>query len=208
MLRIIVVAVVLPFLLLACENNDGQSIDNNIRYGSDSQGDVAFSFIDITEVSVEITDTQIKINFGLLAIPETLTYDSINAPNDAEEYGWRVWFDLDDDSTVNNNIWINFSSHKNVGDVESEGVIEEFTDRSICLVDGVGLNCNHLGAFELVTENNTLKITIDKSIHEIFQEVDNQTKVSFVAIHQIGNTRYLDSYPDGDGNSYIELQLR
>lgn len=204
----IVVAVVLPFLLLACDNKDGQSIDNNIRYGSDSQGDVTFSFIDITEVSVEITDTQIKIDFGLLDIPDSLTYDSINAPSDAEEYGWRVWFDLDDDSTVNNDIWVNFNSHKSVGDVESKGVIEEFTDRSICQIDGVGLNCNYLGTFELATENNTLIITIEKSTHEIFQEVGNETKVSFVAIHQIGNTRYLDSYPNSDGNSYIELQPR
>jgi len=207
MLRL-VVAVLLPLLLLACDSNDDQNIDNNIRYGTDAQGDVSISFIDITEVSVTITNTQIKIDFGLLDIPGTLTYDSINVPDGAEEYGWRVWFDIDDDSTVNNNIWINISSHKSAGDIESEGVIEEFTDRSICLVDGVGQNCSYVGTFELVRENNTLYFTIDKSIHEIFQKVDRATKVSFVAIHQIGNTRYLDNYPDGDGNSYIELQLR
>ena len=207
MLRLVVV-MFFPMVLLACDSNDGNTSSTDIRYGTDAQGDVSFSFIDITDVSVTITDTQIKIDLGLLNIPGTLTYDSVNAPDNVEEYGWRVWFDLDDDGTINNNIWIDLSSHKTPGDIESVGKIENFADRSICLVDGVGQYCNYVGTFDLKTENNTLKITIAKSINDIFQEVDHATKVSFVAIYQIGNTRYLDNYPDGDGNSYVELQSR
>jgi RNA polymerase sigma factor (sigma-70 family) len=80
------------------EGATGGACGGRMRLGAsidDPEGDVPFAFVDIVGARVEATGEEVTGEIDLKDIPEELTFN--RAKQDAMEYGWQIFFDIDGD---------------------------------------------------------------------------------------------------------------
>lgn len=85
-------------LFIGCSHDENNSTEPatgcdgdltaNISF-NDSEGDAAYSFIDMSQLSVTLTDQQISAAITLLDIPSEFTFNEVNVPDNYQDYAWR-----------------------------------------------------------------------------------------------------------------------
>jgi hypothetical protein len=178
-------------------------VENKCTAGSciDASGDAAFALIDLQLLKVTVDATEISVDIGLLDIPNPLTYNSINLPDNQLEYEWRVVFDVDGDGQSSNDIHLSISHFKPPGGVEAQDALLNFTQKSVWLLNSTGNGAGLIGMATATQNLSTLTITVQKSVHASLATIDTSTPFKFRAIYKIAGTSYEDLFPDDD--SYI-----
>ena len=178
-------------------------VENKCTAGSciDASGDAAFAVIDLQLLKVTVDATEISVAIGLLDIPNPLTYNSINLPDNQLEYEWRVVFDVDGDGQSSNDIHLSISHFKPPGGVEAQDALLNFTQKSVWLLNSTGNGAGLIGMATATQDLSTLTITVQKSVHASLATIDTSTPFKFKAFYKIAGTSYEDLFPDDD--SYI-----
>jgi hypothetical protein len=167
----------------------------------DASGDAAFAVIDLQLLKVTVDATEISVDIGLLDIPNLLTYNSINLPDNQLEYEWRVVFDVDGDGQSSNDVHLSISNIKPPGGVEAQDALLNFTQNSVLLLNSTGSSAELIGMATATQNLSTLTITVQKSAHASLATIGTSTPFKFRAFHKIADTSYEDLFPDDD--SYI-----
>ena len=198
------ILLLITFLLISCDlNDDGSSDPCQGIYCDleDVSGDAAFAFIDIGKVGARFTDTEIIIEINILDIPASLTYNSVNLPDNYLEYSWKIDFDVDNDGTSANDIRLAMSHFKFPGSIQSTGDILDFTQKNVWLADDVGTAYSLKGSISVTKDNSKLTFSVLRSEHPKLQNVDKTTPVKFEAFYKSSSESYRDIYPD-DGSYF------
>lgn len=164
----------------------------------DVEGDAAFPYIDVKQISVTIDSSNIVVDLDILNIPSVLTYDSVNSLL-GPEYSYRISFDLDGDNSDAGNLFIKLESDKEVGDVEKQGPLLSFTTYRVLycyLTNSFQFQCDVIANSSVAINGNRLTFTIPRGSHHALAGLTMNTPLNLQTFYKIGGTLYVDSFPD------------
>ncbi len=162
-------------------------------------GDIIPDFIDLKEMKVDVTDTNIRVEITLKNLPNELPYNQEEIEAGSTEYYWNIIFSIDDNGidTIGN---ILFSVRKSKNNDEPQiGSILDFTEKIIFKgkespnggiyyegISDIGLNTS--------IEGNTIIFDIPKSLHIDLEKITSSTRVSIHTNHNRGKN--YDNFPE------------
>lgn len=190
----------LPVFLLcsSCNHDDAAcnpGTDNTVFF-SDAEGDAAFSFIDLGNLSVTVNDCEIKAEISLLNAPVDLIYNSVNVSDNSSEYQWEVQFDIDGDGTAANDITLAATHFKFPDSTEAQGNVPNFTQNNLWLISSDGMSGSYEGPISAILTGATLTLLVNISENPALSNILNTTPIRFEAYYNSSGTRYTDIYPD------------
>ena len=196
-------------LLQSCFHSSDESTDdlqttklnytqNDLGQYSDASGDAAFDFIDLTTMVVTINDTTIKIEINLLNLPNEFSFNQINTPDDALEYGWQIFFDVDLDSTKANDVSFAINSFKFPESTEAVGELLTFTQKNAWLgsVDDSGFTVISKVNVSAGVSGSTLTMSVAKNSDNSISIIDVNTPIRFETVYNVSGVIYKDTYPE------------
>ena len=205
--------VILSIFLISCENNNSVKEQLTCDAGSageisvdDASGDASFSFIDITNANVVISETDITVTIGLLDIPVLLTYNNQNVPYGAAEYSWDILFDINCDGQFSGDTGLSVQYFR-FGDIETQGAILDFTQHNVWQASEDGSRALNEGNISATLDGDNLVLSVGKGVYESLSQIDNRTPFRIVTIYNSSGTSYYDSLPDGYPDSEIYTNL-
>ncbi|HEY4785048.1 MAG TPA: hypothetical protein VIH57_03320 [Bacteroidales bacterium] len=171
--------------------------EQNGGFYIDKVNDTEKSFIDLNNLSVNITDIKINISIGLLNIPDSVTFSQTALYMNALNYEWSIYFDLDNsDSLSTGDISISIMSFKSTNNQYVTKGILSGTQQDIWLCDADGyLNIASLKDYVSI-KGNVINFFIPKSINPVLKSIDKGTKFYFKAYCNDGFNVCTDYYPD------------
>ena len=160
----------------------------------DTKGDAIFEFVDLTELKVSVSDENIVVIFSLAHIPHVLVFDQHSVPDDALEYDWSVYFDLDESST--DELSIAMSSYKNsdVGESLQNSLVS--TQKDVWLISDTGGQVVTTNVEANYIDRHTFSLTVSKSESELLKQITKNTPVRFSAVYNFSGRECQDNFPD------------
>lgn len=194
---------VLLIFLNSCENNDNGNDQlacaaggaGELRF-NDTSGDASFSFIDVVNTRVVISQTDITVTIGMLDIPVLLTYNNQNVPYAATEYSWEIMFDTNCDGHLSGDTGLSVKYFR-FGSVEKQGALLDFTQHNVWRASEDGSGASNVGNINATLEGNNLILKVNKDAYETLSQINNRTSFRIVTIYNSSGTYYFDSLPDG-----------
>jgi hypothetical protein len=184
------------FVCLTSEYPEGT--DRKYSYAQNSKGNYqdvpgdALEFIDLSKLKVTIDDDIITIKMSLTHIPDFLIYDRADIPDNAPEYEWAVFFDVDGDGTPANDISISISSFKFKRDKVGISRMTDFTQYDVWL-SGSSLTSE---IDVSIVDRSTLSLIVRKSSHKALARITAKTPIRFSTLYNYGGGVCEDFYPD------------
>jgi hypothetical protein len=149
------------------------------------EGEIIPEFIDLSELEVEVTDTNILVKITLLNLPQKLIYNRDS--NNSTEYEWIIDFLINDDVNNKETVWFGVAI---AGLHPDEG-------EKIGITSDIIYTIGHYRLFNINIKNNTIIFNIPKSLDSNLEKITSETKVQFRASHtDNGNDHYYDEYPN------------
>ncbi len=171
---------------------------------TDTSGDVEITFIDLTEITVTVSDTTVSIAMTVSNLPAQLTYNRLLGAG-VEEYNWSIWFDTDNSSKLSDgdlSLGLSYNNQEE-GAAEAQGALLDFVQVSLCefeMVDGIDYRkfCigTHNSFITKTVTNNTITISVEKSDIDKIGKITSSTKVHFDTKYNDGENIYRDIYPN------------
>ncbi len=179
----------------------------------DARGDVRpttattnVAFIDLTEMTVNVTDNNITVTITVDNLPDQFTYNP--AEPDHLEYSWKILFDTDNNSKTNAGDLALYLAHlrhaHTMGAEKAQGALLDFAKPAFHIVSKANRpGYSDTGFFDgnistTVTEN-TITFSVEKSSHVMLNNITSSTKVRFEAHYLDGSNSYFsDYYPNGN----------
>lgn len=163
-----------------------------------SNGESLPDFINFSEVSVDVTDTNIRVEMTFVELPVEFEINKIRIAH--LEYVWGIYFDIDDSSQIKEgfkiqegNISFLLTYYSRLSDRESPAAILDFALPSIMFPetgeDGI------VTLSSVFIEGNKIIFNVAKSLDKNLNKITSSTKVRFTAIYCNGIC-YEDSYPN------------
>ena len=180
---------------------------------TDAKGDVQpttattnVAFIDLTEMTVKVTDIIITVTMTVADLPDQFTYNKAK-PNQLE-YSWKILFDTDNNSKTSVGdlaLYLSYLRHSHTtGAEEAQGALLDFTKPSFHVVS----KANHSGysdtglfddKISTTVSENTITFSVDKSSHLKLNNITSSTKVRFETHYLDGSNNYFsDDYPNAN----------
>jgi hypothetical protein len=148
------------------------------------KGEIIPEFIDLSELEVEVTDTNILVKITLLNLPQKLIY---NRDTNSIEYEWDINFLINDDVNNKETVWFGAAI---AGLHPDEG-------EKIGITSDIIYTIGHYRPFNINIKHNTIIFNIPKSLDSNLEKITSETKVQFRASHtDNGNDIYYDEYPN------------
>jgi len=191
----------LSFLLMACGGDDDTPVSSVLPCISgagsftDSSGDAAFPFIDMTTLNVTVTPTDITADIDLVTIPTPLAYNDPSTPLNEKEYGWEVMFDVngDGDCFSTGDIKMAVLHFKRTSSGPINNPLEVFTLHEVRKVESGGAE-TILGPITASVLGDKLTLKMTKS--PILPTINSLTPVRFETTHISGGMTFKDHFPD------------
>jgi hypothetical protein len=166
-------------------------------------------FIDLSQMEVKVTDTNILVKMTMVNLPSQLTYnrdtrDDINGGDSWTEYVWQCKFLIgkNDIYTLSLSISIN-GGNPNEG--EKIGYIKDIAGINLW-EKGIGNAISSNSNKYLSVLDNTLIMNIPKSLNNKLNLIDSKTKVHFSTQHAY-NGNEEDMYHDNYLNSVVPFPI-
>ncbi len=164
------------------------------------------AFIDLTEMTVNVTDNNITVTITVDNLPDQFTYNQ--AEPDHLEYSWKILFDTDNNSKTSVGdlaLYLSYLRHSHtMGAEEAQGALLDFAKPSFHIVSKANRSgYSDTGFFDdnistTVTEN-TITFSVDKSSHVKLNDIAFSTKVRFEAYYiDASNNGFSDFFPNAD----------
>lgn len=170
------------------------------RHFTDKLGDVKKTFIDLTNMKLTIGDDCIGVTLTMANLPETLIFNHKELADDANNYTWSAFFDVDNnDKPSKGDLIIGVGKDKLDINQELKGRILKNTQKTITEIESMTYKRvnSHVTAFISATiSGNSFNIYLPKSLHSSLEKITTSTKINFYTQFNNGKTRYRDSYPD------------
>ena len=160
--------------------------------GGNHKGETIPEFIDLKEMSVDVTDTNIIVTMTMVNLPNKLVYNRDTRDNNDSyffEYTWGVDFKIDNNHTVD--LLAAIIGH-NSSEGEKIGVVSDI------IILYFGHSPYHGDGINITINGNSIIFNVSKSINKDLNRVTSSTKVKFHTFHAYNGNRddtYDDSYP-------------
>lgn len=191
----VTIVVLLIFSTTGCFGDD-ESNDNENKQTDEISGekytdgifDVKYDFIDITEVIVDIDDTNIYIKITLNNLPSTLTINQEGVKSDVAEYSWNAEFDVDDDNEMDYSMSIVYFSDG--GDERTSSILD--FQQTLWKSKG-NSSWSFLADIDWSIDGNSLVLDLKKASTPELKEITMESNMIFST-----------SYVDGDNNNHVD----
>jgi hypothetical protein len=149
---------------------------------TDAVGDVGFSFIDMTTLTANITDSDITVLMTVAAVPATLPYDRTCVSEGTLEYSWSIVFDANNTNRIDaGDLRLDAMRFKQPGAVPREGPIPAFTQYNVW--EFTSATSMHTVGQPLTTglavTGNTISMTVSKSAYTGLSNITSATRYYF-----------------------------
>jgi len=176
---------------------------------TDTKGDVrpttattTVAFIDLTEMTVKVTDTTITVTITVADLPDQFTYNQ--ARPGQLEYSWQIFFDIDNNSKKSaDDLLLDLVHVRKPKTQEAQGALLEFAKPSFHIIEEAHGTGFHSGRFlgeeniNATVSEHTITFSVDKSSHVKLNKITSSTKVRFEAQYiDSSNNSFSDSYPN------------
>jgi hypothetical protein len=207
--------VIIVFSFFACKKEENNKVHKSglkykINYvSSDSLGglfvdkirDSEISFADLDTMSINITDDNIKVDIGLLRIPNELVFNPNASQSGIINYIWTVCFDIDSSASethgdlqfiiANSKFGDQFVSKDILGSSSADILMRTYYENF------VGYDSTIFSIKDFVTQKgNKFHFSVPKNANSILGSINSRTKVYFMAYYCDGLLSYFDYYPD------------
>ncbi len=162
------------------------------------------AFIDLTEMTVKVTDNNIAVTMTVADLPDQFTY--IKAKPNQLEYWWTVIFDTDSNSKTSAGdlaLYIAYGSRTEAQ--EAKGALLDFAKPSFRVFTKVTDSGTSDTSFlndkiSTTVSEDTIIFSVEKSSHVKLNKITSSTKVRFKAYYiDASNDRFSDFYPNAPG---------
>ena len=175
----------------------------------DAKGDVCpatattnVAFIDLTEMTVNVTDNNITVTITVADLQDQFTYNQ--ARPGQLEYWWQIFFDIDNNSKKGaDDLLLDLVHVSKPETQEAQGALLEFAKPSFHIIEEAHGTGFHSGRFlgeeniNATVSENTIIFSVDKSSHVKLNKITSSTKVRFEAQYiDSSNNSFSDSYPN------------
>ena len=150
------------------------------------------NFIDLSEMSVNVTNSNIRVDITVVELPNQLKYNFENKGNGNNRYIWLVYFDTNDDNNVN----IGFNLQLTGDSKDSNkwdsviALLINYGDSHYPVNDPIDISSN------VNINGNTITFDIPKFLSSDLDEITPLTKVRFYSDQFIEpDYKYRDWYP-------------
>lgn len=161
----------------------------------DTIGDSRFDFVDLSSMSLDITDLTVTVAITVVRLPSVLSYNHQNLPINSQEYRWAVSFDVDGDGQRTGDLQLGLYRFKAPGSQPAAAPPLGFAQASAFRVNSSG-GGSLIATIGASVNANTFVLTADKRSHPDLRLITPDTALYFDAFHSDGNTASTDSYPD------------
>jgi len=158
------------------------------------------AFIDLTEMTVNVTDDNITVTITVDSLPDQFTYNK--AEPSQLEYWWKIIFDTDSNSKTSVGDLALYLAHgRPMGAQEAQGALLDFVKPSFRVfteaTDSGASDISFLDdKISTTVSENTIIFSVDKSSHVKLNNITSSTKVRFEAHYMdASNNSFSDYYP-------------
>lgn len=184
------------------------------REFSDTSGDAAFAYLDIEDVKVSVYSQRIEVDITLLDVPSlfnvdaaeltleqrTVTDDEGNEtlePRPTLEYSWQVSFDTSCRGDASGDVRIALTNYKFPNELPGRDSLLDFTHAQVWQVDSSGELFKATDDVVTATlDENVLTLSVTRATSAT-QSIFAGTPVRIIASHNLADTTYYDSFPEG-----------
>lgn len=158
-------------------------------------GDSRFDFVDLSSMSLDITDLTVTVAITVVRLPSVLSYNHQNLLIDSQEYRWAVSFDVDGDGQRTGDVQLGLYRFKALGSQPAAAPPLGFAQASAFRVNSSG-GGSLIATIGASVTANTIVLTADKRSHLDLRLITPDTALYFDAFHSDGSTASTDFYPD------------
>lgn len=162
---------------------------------ADLVGDSKFDFVDLSSMSLNITDLTVTVAITVVRLPSVLSYNHPNLPINSQEYRWAVSFDVDGNGQQTGDVQLGLYRFKPPGSQPAAAQPLGFAQASAFRVNSSG-GGSLIATIGASMTANTIVLTADKRSHPDLRLIAPDTALYFDAFHSDGSTASTDSYPD------------
>jgi len=142
------------------------------------------SFIDIKDVSLNITDTSIDVAITMQNIPAQLPYNQTGVNESYGEYDYHLSFDVNQDGNYWNDVGFSLSAYKlpTGNTLQQNGTFQDFLKPFYVNNDGIGKTSKDfsilgLSEIKFASNGNTISFSIPRKVI-----LDDSTQVLYEAV--------------------------
>ncbi|NEW60202.1 hypothetical protein GSY74_02805, partial [Sulfurovum sp. bin170] len=151
------------------------------------------SFIDLSEMSVNVTESKIRVEMKILELPSQLKSNFNDKENSQKNnrYIWLIYFDTNNDDETNIGFSLQLSGDdKDINKWNSiDANIVNYADTHYPVDDNINIVSN------IIINGNTIIFDIPKSLSPILNNITALTKVRFYSDQSIESNTERDWYP-------------
>jgi hypothetical protein len=162
---------------------------------ADGAGDSTFDFVDLSSMSLDITDLTVTVGITVVRLPSVLSYNHPNLSINAQEYRWAVSFDVDGDGQRTGDIQLGLYRFKAPGSQPASASPLGFGQASAFRVNSNG-GGSLIATIGASVTGNTIVLTADKRSHADLRLITPDKALFFDAFHSDGDTASADYHPD------------
>jgi len=162
----------------------------------DARMDTPFALIDMTDLRLKLTRTEITAEITVVKLPELIDYNDPDTPDNCPEFDWHVWFDASGDVRFSDGdlelavLYIKFPGAK-----PATGAILDITQHDLWEFEGES-QIRTVAKIDASIHRNTLTMNVPRSAHPALESIDHETAVRFGTSHYHEGVLHTDSFPD------------
>jgi len=162
---------------------------------SDALGDACFAFIDLKDMTVNIDNQTISVTISLANIPAKFQFNQPGVPINYLEYEWAVYFDINNDNTLNGDIKMSISYSKDSNTSFEEPALPRLNKSLRKYISNT--NYNYIGVPSAQLADNTFTLNVDKSVSPDLNLITDSTIVRFSTYYYYPYQKksHRDTYP-------------